>query len=380
MVPNKLEDLIIYNQNNQNCENNNMDNSDSFSENNNPPNFSINYLNSSFSSHNDFLNNNNYASHLFENINTNHNTNVELNNNNELFIPNGILFNNISKLNNNELFMPIEIMFDNVSGLSEKDIFKPMFNDINELNKNELFKPYKIMSNNINELNNSIEIEINIKENNKQNKFRVLKMGRPKKNQENNEQRTHNKNSFDNARQKIYNSCKLSIYNFIHKFIPSNLRIKLHIPTIKKQKGYSHQNNINFFKKTIYDIFCDSTPKRVKNEIKDKRNEYNFNQVKIDMLLKQEENNPKIKEKKLKTLFNLTFKDFLMVYLNDKDKLKSGDLTIDLKGFKTFGQCFNENKNKYTEEQKRDFKSDIFDIIENRKKNRSPRAKIHNNQ
>ena len=127
-------------------------------------------------------------------------------------------------------------------------------------------------------------------------------------------------------------------------------------------------------------IFFDSTPKRVKNEIKDKRNEYNFNQVKIDMLLKQEENNPKIKEKKLKTLFNLTFKDFLMVYLNDKDKLKSGDLTIDLKGFKTFGQCFNENKNKYTEEQKRDFKSDIFDIIENRKKNRSPRAKIHNNQ
>ena len=48
----------------------------------------------------------------------------------------------------------------------------------------------------------------------------------------------HTKNSCDNARKKICNSCKLSIYDFIMEYVPSQLGIKLHIHTIEKQMGY----------------------------------------------------------------------------------------------------------------------------------------------
>ena len=225
---------------------------------------------------------------------------------------------------------------------------------------------------------NNIEIEIDTKENNKKNIFNTLRIGRPKKNEDNNKQRYHNKNSFDNARKKIYNSCKLSIYNFIQESITSDLGIKLHRPTIEKQIGSSYKNIKKFFNKKIYDIFCDSIPKRLKNEIKDNRNEYKHNKEMINKLLKQEKNDPEIKDKILNKLFNLTFYDFLVVYLNDEDKLKIGDLTIDLKGFKTFGQCFNESKNKYTQAQKNMYKKHIFDIIENKKSTRKTRALIHN--
>ena len=333
MLSNELNDFSKYNPYNIFIENNNGDNSGYFSDNNNLMNLNNNYFNSFFSSHNSCPNNgifqeNNY---FVENINTKDNTNEELNNNKNDNVNDNININDNDNIN------------DNVNG-------------------------------------NDIEIEIDTKENNKQNKFSALKIGRPKKNQENKEQRFHNKNSFDNARKKIYNSCKLSIYNFIHEYIPYKLGIKLHVPTIEKQIGYSYHNNIKFFKKKIYDIFCDSSPKRVKNEIKDNRSEYNYNQVMIDMLLEQEKNNPEIKVKNLKILFNLSFKDFLIVYLNDAEKINIGDLTIDLKGFKTFGQCFNENKNKYTQSQKNMYKKHIIDIIENKKNNRKPRAIIHNNQ
>ena len=335
MISNELNDFPKYNPFNMFIENNdnNMDNSGYFSDNNNYLSLNNNYFNSFFNSHDSCPNNeifqeNNY---FIENINTKDNTNEELNNNKS----------------------------DNMND-----------SDINDNN---------IIKDNIKVDN--IEIEIDTKENNKQNnKFSALKIGRPKKSQENKEQRFHNKNSFDNARKKIYNSCKTSIYDFIHKYIPYQLGIKLHVPTIEKQIGYSYQNNIKFFQKTIYKIFCESSPKRVKNEIKDNRSEYNYNQIMIDMLIEQENNDPTKQEKILKALFDLKFIDFLMLYLHDAEKLNIGHLNIDLKGFKTFGQCFNENKNKYTQSQKNMYKKHIIDIIENKKNNRKPRAIIHNNK
>ena len=276
-------------------------------------------------------------------------------------------------LSNNNYFP-----FSSKDDASINDIFKEKIFHLDSIMTKENTKEIRI--NNINDIVNDYNIfkmEIDSKENNKENKFNALKTGRPKKDEENNIQRYHNKNSFDNARKKIYNSCKLSIYNFIHEYIPSNLGIKLHIPTIEKQIGYSYRNNNKFFNKKIYDIFCDSSPKRLKNEIKECRNEYNYNKEKINILLEQEKNSPEIKIKILNKLFNLTFYDFLMVYLNDEDKLKIGDLTIDLKGFRTFGQCFNESKNKYTQAQKNMFRKYIFDIIGNKKSSRKARALIH---
>ena len=92
--------------------------------------------------------------------------------------------------------------------------------------------------------------------------FNSVKIGRPKKSEKNKEEKYHNKNSYDNARKKIFNSCKMSIYDFITEFT----NIKLHVPTIEKQMGYSYKNNFKFLHKTIYDIFIDSSPKRVKDK------------------------------------------------------------------------------------------------------------------
>ena len=187
---------------------------------------------------------------------------------------------------------------------TNNDMFKEKIFHFDSIMTKENTKEIRI--NNINDIindYNNFKMDIDSKEN----KFNALKIGRPKKDEENNIQRYHNKNSFDNARKKIYNSCKLSIYNFIHEYIPSNLGIKLHIPTIEKQIGYSYKNNNKFFSKKIYDIFCDSSPKRLKNEIKECRNEYNYNKEKINILLEQEKNSPEIKIKILNKLFNSSF-------------------------------------------------------------------------
>ena len=203
--------------------------------------------------------------------------------------------------------------------------------------------------------------------------FNSVKIGRPKKSEKNKEEKYHNKNSYDNARKKIFNSCKMSIYDFITEFT----NIKLHVPTIEKQMGYSYKNNFKFLHKTIYDIFIDSSPKRVKDEIKNNRENYNYNKIEINKLLLEENNNPNVVIKIFNKIFNLTFGDFLLSYLNDEKEIKIGGENIYLKKFKTFGQCFNERKNNYTQSQKDLYKKHILDIIENKKSYRRPRAIKH---
>ena len=200
--------------------------------------------------------------------------------------------------------------------------------------------------------------------------FNFVKKGRPKKNKQNRQIKFHNKNTNDNARRKIFNSCKMSIFNFITEFT----NIKLHIPTIEKQLGYSYKNIYLFLQKSIYQIFCDSSPKRVKDEIKNSKENYNYNKNQIDQLLIDEQNNENITIKIFDGLFKLTFRDFLVAYLNDEREIKICEINIPLKGFQTFGESFNERKNFYTQSQKNIYKKHIFDIIKNEKKYRKPRA------
>ena len=200
--------------------------------------------------------------------------------------------------------------------------------------------------------------------------FNFVKKGRPKKNKQNRQIKFHNKNTNDNARRKIFNSCKMSIFNFITEFT----NIKLHVPTIEKQLGYSYKNIYLFLQKSIYQIFCDSSPKRVKDEIKNSKENYNYNKNQIDQLLIDEQNNENITIKIFDGLFKLTFGDFLVAYLNDEREIKICEINIPLKGFQTFGESFNERKNLYTQSQKNIYKKHIFDIIKNEKKYRKPRA------
>ena len=223
------------------------------------------------------------------------------------------------------------------------------------LNKNDELTAYPSLKNDIKE---------------KEIIFNFVKKGRPKKNKQNRQIKFHNKNTNDNARRKIFNSCKMSIFNFITEFT----NIKLHVPTIEKQLGYSYKNIYLFLQKSIYQIFCDSSPKRVKDEIKNSKENYNYNKNQIDQLLIDEQNNENITIKIFDGLFKLTFGDFLVAYLNDEREIKICEINIPLKGFKTFGESFNERKDLYTQSQKNIYKKHIFDIIKNEKKYRKPRA------
>ena len=202
-------------------------------------------------------------------------------------------------------------------------------------------------------------------------KFICKKKGRPRKGQENQSNRNHTITSYDNARKKIINSCKTNIYNIIKKYIPKNSNIKLHVPTIEKQMGYSHDSINAFFNKKVYKIFCDTIPKKLKEELKNNREQYQHNKNIIDMLLENELKDENKQIKILNGLFNLCFKDFLIAYLNDETEIKiCDDINISLKGFKTFGSCFNEKKDGYNQSQKNIYKKNILEMIYNSKRNR----------
>lgn len=246
--------------------------------------------------------------------------------------------------------------------------FSKKSSKINEITDNAVKSDEEKDLNKNNELTAYPSLKNDIKE--KEIIFNFVKKGRPKKNKQNRQIKFHNKNTNDNARRKIFNSCKMSIFNFITEFT----NIKLHVPTIEKQLGYSYKNIYLFLQKSIYQIFCDSSPKRVKDEIKNSKENYNYNKNQIDQLLIDEQNNENITIKIFDGLFKLTFRDFLVAYLNDEREIKICEINIPLKGFQTFGESFNERKNLYTQSQKNIYKKHIFDIIKNEKKYRKPRA------
>ena len=299
-----------------------------------------------------------YSENNYENI---------LDNSNEHYTKQNNLFKDlndsesygINSLNNNDPFNYVLFSISNTN-INESELSEKLENNIYFIENVKT----KGLSKNTNE-----EI-INTKNDNNEVKFKNKKKGRPNKGQENQVNKIHTSKSNDNARKRIINSCKLSIYNAIIQYIPNQLDIKLHIPTIEKQMGYSRQSINEFSHKKIYNIFCDTIPKKIKNEIKNNREQYQHNKNIIDMLLENELKDENKQIKILNGLFNLCFKDFLIAYLNDETEIKiSDDINISLKGFKTFGSCFNERKDGYNQSQKNVYKNKILEIIYNSKRN-----------
>ena len=299
-----------------------------------------------------------YSENNYENI---------LDNSNEHYTKQNNLFKDlndsesygINSLNNNDPFNYVLFSISNTN-INESELSEKLDNNIYFIENVKT----KGLSKNTNE-----EI-INTKNDNNEVKFKNKKKGRPNKGQENQVNKIHTSKSNDNARKRIINSCKLSIYNSIIQYIPNQLDIKLHIPTIEKQMGYSYESINKFFNKNIYKIFCDTIPKKLKNEIKNNREQYQHNKNIIDMLLENELKDENKQIKILNGLFNLCFKDFLIAYLNDETEIKiCDDINISLKGFKTFGSCFNEKKDGYNQSQKNVYKNKILEIIYNSKRN-----------
>lgn len=195
----------------------------------------------------------------------------------------------------------------------------------------------------------------------------------------NNSNPWHTKYSRDNARRKIYSSCMKSIYLTLKETTYQILGIDFSLihPAIKNQIKYSFSSNKNFFDKTIYNIFVDSIPKKVKKEVKtNKEMQKVINKAKIDELLAKEMKNERLLIKKINELFKLTFFDFLMAYLNDEKEVYINDslfgkIKVDLEGFRTYKECFGEE---YTEEQRKLYKEHIIDIKIGNIKGRNPRS------
>jgi len=165
-----------------------------------------------------------------------------------------------------------------------------LFNDEENIQTRELSNNIELNEGHININNENINIFNN---SHPEILFQSRKRGRPRNGQENNSNKNHSYMSYDNARKRIINSCKSNIYNLIKQYIPNQSDIKLHMPTIEKQLGYSYETINTFFNKTIYNIFCDTIPKRVKKEIKNNRNQYKQNKNIIDILLENEKNDEK---------------------------------------------------------------------------------------
>jgi len=199
-------------------------------------------------------------------------------------------------------------------------------------------------------------------------------------NEQNNELKVkHTKYDEDNARRKIYGSCMQSIWDSTEEMSKKKgINFNLSKPLIKSQFKSSFTDNQNFFKKSIYNIYIDSTPKKVGEQYKNNRDQYFIiKQKMIDDFLKQEIEKTYVDIKVLNKLFKLPFHDYLIQYLNDettviiKDEIY-GEIKVDLPGFKTYKDCFNDE---YNIEQKNLFKKNIISIINEEVYCRKPRAK-----
>lgn len=127
-------------------------------------------------------------------------------------------------------------------------------------------------------------------------------------NERNNEVKVkHTKYDEDNARRKIYGSCMQSIWDSTEEMSKKKgINFTLSKPLIKSQIKSSFTDNQNFFKKSIYNIYIDSTPKKVGEQYKNNRIQYSIiKQKMIDDFLKQEIEKTYVDIKVLNKLFKL---------------------------------------------------------------------------
>ena len=189
----------------------------------------------------------------------------------------------------------------------------------------------------------------------------------------------HTKNDGDNARKKVYGSCMQSTWDSLGEIGQrKGINFTLNKPFIKSQIKSSFTDNKKFFNKSLYYIFIASIPRNVGKQYQNDRSQYSIiNRNTIDNFLLQEINNPYADIKLLNKLLKLPFLDYLIPYLNDETTVIIqdefyGKIEIDLPGFKTYKDCFNDE---YNDEQKNLFKEHIFSIIKGEVKNRKPRRK-----
>ena len=160
-------------------------------------------------------------------------------------------------------------------------------------------------------------------------------------------------------------SCNNIIFDFIKSKIPKNS--KLYIPTIENQMGTKSEDYNLFCKEKYYKILNEAIPRRYPGQImknkkkklseEEKEKIYKINKTNIDNILSRDKSNEFL------NLINITFGEYLETYLNDKKIIIINKININLEGFKTFGECFNEGNDFYPPKLKEKCKQSLLNIM-----------------
>ena len=177
----------------------------------------------------------------------------------------------------------------------------------------------------------------------------------------------HTREYMDNAIKKFINDCNRKIHKFISKILKGQ---KFNVPTIKDKMGNKYEEIILFIQNSYYYISIYSIPKNCKlkegKTVKklteeEKQKIYDSNKKNIEQIISEDysKDNSKI----IEVLFNLTFKDYLDAYINDNKFIDKNGNIIQLEGFETFRECFNEGEKRYTLQRKDQIKKKIKEEI-----------------
>ena len=219
-------------------------------------------------------------------------------------------------------------------------------------------------------------------ESNNSNKFKNKEaiFGRPPK--DNPRKGKHTRKSIDNGIKVIITSCVRSMHNSLQKDIKTFIgkkkdnkgriiKSQLHVPTINKYLIKGNKEKLYLFNSLVKSIYYNTLPKRVKNKIKNDKEKYSYNKDVLNNILKIEEEDEQIELKQLNMKFKAEFKIYLEAYLKNKKNISINGISFELnQEFKTLKDCFNEGENRYTKEEKGEFKKHLNNMIGKKSENK----------
>ena len=340
-------------------------------------------------------------------------------------------FFEIQNLSNNIFRFLDELLYEIKYILSFKEIKE--INDIEILIMNHLclgFESLLDISKSFDDIKNKFKnhkIKINNRNNNGNNisnkkkifiikrvikKFKVIKVKKNKGRQKlidkenienkNNNENVHTNEEKCNATKTIIHACKKQTHDFILAFTEIKTKtktkdFKLFVPTIKtdiinkdeiiETDIINKEEIIKFIKKKLFDVYIDTVPKRVEGDeiLRDIKDKKERKKKKIELLseyrnsiIAKKEEEEKLEQKRITAVLDLTFLDFLKIFLeygyeNNNltikiDEQKYGFSEIKLENFKTYSEMRNEFSK--DEEKQKDYRQYLKDIIEEAQKNK----------
>ena len=168
----------------------------------------------------------------------------------------------------------------------------------------------------------------------------------------------------DNERRKMMRVGLKSFHSTLEKMVEKYVKRNLHKITIEKQIGNSPKNYFDFCKKSIYNVYKQSLPRKLNKECKEDNSKYTYNIDIIHEAIEKEKIYEKEDDRILHKIFNksVSVKDILDVFLEVKDKIEiKGEKDIYIEGFIKYKDFYND---KYDKKKIEFNKKDLSDVME----------------